>query len=272
MSDGTMVQLTAQTSSTDRVHDLANHAAPVRPLTLRGNDGRQYREQHFQPEVGHLGEPFADDVLFPPLGANTSSVELAVPFVTVARSGQTSIDVPLGGSNIGDHISVATGYQFGSYTVRVVDAQLVTNPCLQCSAAMRGVTPDTRWLALQLDLGGWQAGERLIAPANVQVNGSSTPVFPMFSPGGCTDIGSRDQRGYDNLLYPPCCDPGALEPADSTQAVTIGPYLFHLLNLRLRYTTARRSSLTAGRLNSPCRNTSGYLWFSVICPPCRTSH
>ena len=122
------------------------------------------------------GGHYTDDVQFPPLPADVRSATPVVPFVIVEETGETSVQVPVAGKQVGDQIPLNAKLNFGSYPLGVTSAEII-NRRGECR------------LLLHLDPGDWHDGRKLVSPGQVFVNGSGVA----FQFGNEGDVGQATQ-------------------------------------------------------------------------------
>lgn len=186
----TAVHLTAQAKAPAfAVRDIGGDHWLGQQLVLRDDRGREYKEI---PPVGlsFLGPNCsvlhcnASDVVFPPLAPDARSATLVVPFVAVAETaGSATVQIPIAGRRPGDVIPLQTDLALGPYKLRVTGAKLLN-------------TGGHLLVVLQLDLGNWQNGRRLLGPELVQAEGGDPSSFGHSS-------GSFDRYTEESALVPP---------------------------------------------------------------------
>lgn len=160
--DRTAIQLTAwPDSSATHVYNAGGWHGSRRPLVLRDDRGQEYTEiPSNPPSRPYSGSVYTDDILFSALSPGAKSIELDVPFVTVAEQAAAApLEVPLTGRRVGDTIVLpTTNLMLGRYPIQVTSASL-------------GESDGQRQLVLHLDLGSWHDGRKLVAPGRVQLEG-----------------------------------------------------------------------------------------------------
>lgn len=130
----------------------------IQPLLLRDDHGRTYTERPNPPSAApFLDGIFASNVVFPPVPQDVQTAELTLPTVIVAEPGEATATIPLAGKQAGEHIPLDTSVALGGFTFRITGADLVQEQ-------------GGRGLALQVTLGGWQAGRKLLRFDDVLVN------------------------------------------------------------------------------------------------------
>lgn len=175
----TALQLTAQAEQpSDFVRTVgSNWPRRTHGLVLRDGHGRGYQEiPALSPALLTRGSSPVDteDVLFPPLEPGVRSVTLTVPFVILLQQTPAlTVQVPVAGKQVGDHIPLAPDYRLGASSFRIIDAEIVDE---------RGQPR----LLLHLDLGGWHDGRELVAPGGVSSPESNPRDFQIQQAG---DVG-----------------------------------------------------------------------------------
>lgn len=137
---------------------------------LRDAQGQEYLEI---PSQGHTwpaaGGVYTDDILFPVLPADAGGAAVVLPFVTVEEEApEATLHVPLAGATIGDRIPIAATLSLGHYMLHVTGAQLVEP--FRPGRNPNGEARPPR-LMLEVNLGDWHEGRKLVAPGVMRVNG-----------------------------------------------------------------------------------------------------
>jgi hypothetical protein len=104
------------------------------------------------------------------LPASVHNAQIVVPFVTVELPAKASFSVPVGAHSVGDVIPLALTVPFAGLTLHVTSAKIVEQ--------LGG-----RWLALQLNLGDWLGGRKLVGPGQVTVEPKGASYFQSQSGG-----------------------------------------------------------------------------------------
>ncbi|MGI8912697.1 MAG: hypothetical protein ACR2JY_02715 [Chloroflexota bacterium] len=166
------MQLTGQAAPPLRFVRTLGGMPGMRHLVLHDDHGRAYpegrsRERTFPDAGGH----YVSDAVVPRLPADVHTVQLDIPFVTVSETGEATVQVPLTGTQVGDHIPLNATLTLGTDTLQIPYAEIIDQ---------RG----ERRLLLHLAAGDWRDGRKLVGPEQIAVNGNGVA----FQSGGAGDV------------------------------------------------------------------------------------
>jgi hypothetical protein len=168
----TVIQLTGAGAPPIRFVRALGQPAGARKLVLRDDHGQDYVEL---PSAGRTDpydaqRRYVSDAVFPPLPASVRSADIVVPFVTVEVPAVAHFSIPVAGKGVGDILPVDITVPFAGFAVHVTSATIVEQ--------LGG-----RWLALHVNLGGWQGGRKLVGPGQATVEPKGASYFQSQSDG-----------------------------------------------------------------------------------------
>lgn len=176
----TVVQLTGRAAPPLRFVRSLGGMTGTRRLVLQDDHGRTYTEVQSRERLTPYDDQgrYVSDAVFPPLPPDVRTARLDIPFVTVSETGEATLQVPIAGKHVGDHIPLDATMALGADALQVPDAELVDQ---------RG----ERRLLVHLAPSDWHDGRKLVGPEQVAVDGKGVA----FQSGGAGDVDQMTQVG-----------------------------------------------------------------------------